>query len=126
MFFPTSPCYFGNYTHGFPLFSLYVANPVFFALAILWTVVGGWKCWLSSCEVVLAAALLFIPYVTRSHEMCMVSGARFAAVVVPTYLVLRHLLARLPRGVAVVVLVASGALLAIYSGKFALGLLYFY
>jgi hypothetical protein len=126
MFVPTSPCYFGKYTHGLPLFSLYVANPVFFALAILWTVIGAWKRWLSSCEVALAAALLFIPYVTRSHEMCMVSGARFAAVVVPTYLVLGHLLARLPRGVAVLVLVVSGTLLAIYAGKFALGLLYFY
>jgi hypothetical protein len=89
-------------------------------------VVGARKRWLSSCEVALAAALLFIPYVTRSYEMCMVSGARFAAVVVPTYLVLGPLLARLPRGIAVLVLVASGALLAIYSGKFALGLLYFY
>src|SRR5205807_3625229 len=107
MFVPNSPCYYGKYTHGFALFSLYVANPFFFALAILWTVIGARQRWLTSCEVALAAALLFIPYVTRSHEMCMVSGARFAAVVVPTYLLLGHLLARLPRAVAVLVLVAT-------------------
>jgi hypothetical protein len=125
LFVPSSPCYCGKDPNA-GLFSLYAANPIFFALAIFCTGVGAWKRWLSSCEVALAAALLFIPYVTRSHEMCMASGARFAAVVVPTYLVMGHLLARLPRGVAVLLLVASGGLLAIYSARFALGHAFFY
>jgi hypothetical protein len=126
-FISTSPCSMGARDPVVvPFFSLYVANPIFFALAILFLVVGAWKRWLSSCEIALAAALLFIPYVTRSHEMCMVSGGRFASVVLPTYLVLGHVLARLPRGVAILGLAGSAALLAIYSARFALGHAFFY
>ncbi len=81
--------------------------------------VGAWKRWLNRLEVSLAAGLLLIPYVTRSHEMCMAGMGRFAAAVVPIYLVLGQLLARLPPPVAAMLLSLSGFLMGVYAALFA-------
>jgi hypothetical protein len=121
VFTPSSVCYWGRHDlNVLPVFSLYVANPIFFVLTVVLVTAGALKRWLSSYETALAVSLLAIPYVSRGHEMCMASSGRYAAVVFPAYLVLGQLLARLPRVVAILLLVASGLLLGIYSAKFAL------
>lgn len=75
--------------------------------------------WLNGYEIALCIGLLLIPYVTRSHEMCMGSMGRFAAVVFPLYLVLGRLLAKLPIPLAAALLGVSGLLMATYAALFA-------
>ena len=95
------------------------ANPIYFIAT--WGLIGvGWfKGWLNRNELALAAGLLLIPYVTRSHEMCMASMGRFAAVVFPAYLVLGHVLARMPASAAALVLVLSGFWMGMNAALFA-------
>ena len=127
MFDPSSPGYWRiQDPHHGPLFSLYRANPFYFGAAVVLVAVGAVKGWLTTREWLLAALLLAIPYATRSHEMCMASAGRFASVAFPVYLVLGHLLCRLPKGLAAVLLTLSGLVLAIYSAKFALHHAFYY
>jgi hypothetical protein len=117
---PSSPCCWRHHEpETNPLFSLHLANPIYFVFTVALVAVGGCKRWLSREEVLLAAGLLLIPYLTRSHEMCMGSMGRFSATVFPAYLVLGQLLARLPAPAAALVLVFSGLFLAAYSALFA-------
>ena len=107
-----------------PVFSLTLANPVYFGLTAVLVALGGVRRWLSAPELLFAAGLLFVPYVTRAYDNSMYSFGRFAAVVVPVYLVLGRLLARGPRrgwssGVAAV----AGFLLGTYAAMFAAGYL---
>jgi hypothetical protein len=78
---------------GAPLFTLNFWNPILFVLAAALLALGARKRWLTGRELVLGAALLAIPYATRSFEMSMASHGRFAAVVVVNYLVLGRMLA---------------------------------
>jgi hypothetical protein len=97
VYVPSNPRYWGNATSvGDPLFNTIFWNPILFALAGVLLLVGGWKRWLTGSEFVLGAALLAIPYLTRSYEMSMASHGRFAAVVVVNYLVCGRLLTWLP------------------------------
>jgi hypothetical protein len=89
--------------------------------AVTLTVIGAFKRWLSAYEWVSAVALLVIPYLTRAQEMNMTSMGRFASVVLANYLVLGHLLCRLPGPVVTGLLALSGFLLGAYAALFASG-----
>jgi hypothetical protein len=121
-----SPCFWGKVDPNPNLvFNLQAANPVYFGMAILALIIGiKWK-WLTLYESLLGCGLLVIPYVTRSCEMCMGSFARFAAVSIPTYLVLGNLLVRIPPIVSVAILALLGFLLGCYTAFFASGHVYY-
>lgn len=74
------------------LFNLAFWNPILFVGAFILIVYGAVRAWLSGEEVVLGLVLLIIPYLTRAYEMSMASHGRFAAVVLPAYIVLARLL----------------------------------
>jgi len=82
---------------------------------------AAWKGWLTREEIGVSIPLLHIPYVTKGFEWGLMSHARFAAVVFPAYIVMGHLLARLPREVAIALLCLSAFLLGAYSALFAAG-----
>jgi hypothetical protein len=117
----SSPSYWatGEPYSSSPFFCWALVNPIYFVLTAILIAFGAWKRWLTAYEITLAAALLVIPYVTRSYEMGMASHARFAAVVFPVYLVLGNILARLPGSVAGALLGVSGFFLGAYSALFA-------
>jgi hypothetical protein len=94
-------------------------NPILFLVAVA-AVVGGWvRGWLSRFEAILGIGLLLIPYVTRADEMSMGSHARFAAVVIPAYLVLARILGRLPAPVVWIVYASLAVSLILWSALFA-------
>ncbi len=101
-----------------PLFNLRFANPLYFVGAAALVVVGWRKKWLNEYEVLLAAGLLLIPYVTKSHDNAMASFGRFSAVVFPIYPVLGHLLHRLGGPLSALALAASAILLTVYAALF--------
>ena len=103
------------------LFSLAAANPVYFVGTVGLIAWGGLEKWLTTPELLFSAGLLAIPYVARGYETCMASQGRFAAVVFPAYIVLGHMLARLPRAIAAALLVCSAFLMAAYAAVFAAG-----
>lgn len=119
---PVSPGYWMA-LHYYPsrLFSLEFANPIYFLGTAALIALGAWKKWLTSYEILLAVPLLAIPYFTRAYEMRMLSQARFASVVFPVYIVLGHLLAKLPIAVSGALLGLSGLFLGIYAALFAAG-----
>jgi len=102
-----------------PFFCWAAVNPLYFVLTVILVPIGACKRWLSSYETLLAIALLLIPYFTRGHEMFMSSQARFAAAVFPVYLVLGHILARLPGPVPGALLGVSAFFLGAFSALFA-------
>lgn len=102
-----------------PLFSAYLANPVVFGATCLLVAFGVKKRWLTTSETLTATLLLLIPYLTRSYDILMASGARFAVVVFPVYLVIGRLLACWPRRLAQALLGLSTLFLFIYTIKFA-------
>lgn len=104
-----------------PWFSLQFANPIFFMSAILLTAFGAWRRWLNWEEIALACGTLIIPYLSRAHEMGMVSMARFTTVVVPSYLVLGHIFARMPSLMRCLVLSLAAFFLAVYTALYAAG-----
>jgi len=115
-----SPCYWGRYIpRNAALLNLNFANPIFFVATALLLVLGIIKGWLDRREAALGATLLLIPYVMQSCRQCTISEARFASIVFPAYLVVGHLLARLPRFVAVYLIACGCLMLAIYTAMFA-------
>ena len=103
------------------LFSLDFWNPALFAVAAGLVAFGAARRWLTGPEVVLGVALLAIPYVTRSYEMSMGSHGRFAAVVIPTYLVVGRGLAKLPPPLGSALVAVSAVVLAFWSALYAAG-----
>ena len=92
-----SPAYWRRLDRRSPaVANLALANPIYFLLAVALVILGAWNRWLNSRETLLAALLILIPYITRSYEMCMLSQGRFMAVVFPIYLVMGHILSRIP------------------------------
>jgi hypothetical protein len=117
---PTSPCCWSKHElGGHPLFSLHLANALFLGVAVVLLFLGAWTRWLTVPELTFSAALLLIPYVTRSHEMCLAGMGRFAATAFPLYIVMGQILRRWPRVVSDGVLVISSAFLLIYAALFA-------
>jgi hypothetical protein len=104
-----------------PLLSLHFFEPLYFVAAVMTVCVGAQKRWLNGYEVLLAAGLLFIPYVTKGYEMTMASQARFTTVVFPIYIVLGEMVVRVPWWAAVAFFAACGTYLAIYSAMWAGG-----
>jgi hypothetical protein len=119
VYVPSKVEYWAHYDkHGNPLFSLQFANPIYFVGTVVLVVVGWRKKWLNDYEVLLSAGLLLIPYVTKSYDNAMASFGRFSAVVLPAYIVMGHLLQRLPAWLSVALLTISALLLAAYSAMF--------
>jgi hypothetical protein len=85
---------------------------------LLW---GAYRRWLNAAELLLAAGLVAVSYGGRGYEMCMVSTARFTAVVFPVYLVLGNLFSRWPASLVAGLLAASSALVILYAALFAAG-----
>jgi hypothetical protein len=117
---PASPAYWGGHDQYLnPPFSLQFANPLYVLATAAAVAAGVWRRWLNLPEAAAAAGLLVIPYLARGHNGCMVSQARYAAAVVPVYLVCGHLLARLRPPAAAVVLSVGGFFLGAYAALFA-------
>jgi len=104
-----------------PLFNLQFVNPIYYLGTTALVALGAVKRWLNVSEWTFSAALLLIPYVTRSYEMCMNSQARFAAVAFPVYLVIGQLLVRIPIWLSVLLLGGAGGLLFAFSAAWAQG-----
>jgi hypothetical protein len=116
---PTSPGYWGRFPpYGDPAFNLQFANPIYFLFALAMLGLGVWKRWLTSQEVVLGVMLLLVPYALNGYRSCMAGQARYASVVFPVYIVLGHLLVRLPRDVRVSLFALSAVMLFLYSALF--------
>jgi hypothetical protein len=107
------------------LFVLSFWNPVLFVLAGGLLALGAWRRWLTGPELVLGVGLLAIPYLARAYEMSMASHGRFAAVVIPNYLVLGRLLAAAPAPVAAVAVSLSACLLAFWTALYTAGYPFF-
>jgi hypothetical protein len=107
------------------LFSMFFWNPILFGATLALVLFGAAKSWLSGPEVILGLGLLAIPYVTRAYEMLMASHARFAAVVVPAYLVLGRILQPAPEWVQWSVLMLLAMMLMAWSALFAAGYPFF-
>jgi hypothetical protein len=117
---PVSPAYWKRFDRSLdPPFSLTWANPIYFLAAGFLVAIGAWRKWLTPGEVFLAGGLVAIPYVSRGYYACMLAHGRYAAAAFPIYLVLGHLLARLPAPVVVMLLTLSGCLMAAYVALFA-------
>lgn len=104
-----------------PLISAAFWNPLLFVLAALLVAFGWYRRWLSRDEAILGLGLLFIPYVSRADEQSMISHARFAAVVLPMYLVMGQLLSRTPRIVRGIILALLAGMLGFWAALFAAG-----
>ncbi len=120
VFDPTAACYWRRFQGEInSLFSLHYANPIYWLAAVILVGVGVWKQWLTAYELTLSIGLLSVPYVLRSHEMCMAGMGRFTAVVFPLYIVLGHLLVRMPAPVAAMLAGVSALFLGTYAALFA-------
>lgn len=106
-------------------FGLIIANPAIFAFAALAVAYGAYRRWLNAREILLAAGLLLIPYVTKGYDHSMYSMGRFAVVVIPMYLTMANILVRVPGAVAAVILSVSGLMLVLYTAQYAAGYLIF-
>ncbi len=116
---PSSACYWGRVPpEQNALFNLKAANPVYFLGAVVLVGLGAYKRWVNGRELLLSVGLLSIAYFLQGPRTCMSSQARYAAVVFPMYIVLGHLLYRLPPALATAILAISGLFLAIYSAMF--------
>jgi hypothetical protein len=116
----SSPAYWRRHDYELgPAFSLQFANPIYFAGIAVLVSYGAWRRWLSVEEVLFAAGVLLIPYLSRSHEGCMNSHARYAMVAFPAYLVLGRLLGALPPLYTAAFLALSGFMLGTYAALFA-------
>jgi hypothetical protein len=119
VYVPASPRYWANANvPGGPLSSILFWNPILFVLAAGLLVIAGWKGWLPGTELILGAALLGIPYLTRSYEMSMAGHGRFAAVVVVNYLVIGRLLTRSATLASTAVCTAFALLLCLFTSLY--------
>lgn len=105
--------------YGLPWFSLQFANPLYFLAAIALSAIGAWRKWLNLEEVLLAALMLLIPYVTRGYEMGMGSMGRFAAVVFPIWIVLARIITWMPGTVRAGLFAMCGVYLSLYIALYA-------
>ena len=116
---PSSNCYWGRVPPvDNLLFNMKAANPLYFLATVALVAWGVCKRWLDVREAVLAAGLLLIPYALQGARTGMSSQARYAAVVFPMYLVLGHVLHRLPTAVGAGLVALSGLLMAVYTALF--------
>jgi hypothetical protein len=122
VYLPGRAEYWQRYDPNCPaVLSLQFANPIYFVGTALLIALGWRKGLLNRYELLAAAGLLLIPYLTKSYDNAMAGFGRFAAVAVPVYPVMGWLLMRMPPALRCVLLAISGFLLGIYSALFAAG-----
>jgi len=100
-------------------------NPIFFIIAGLLVAWGQWKGYLTAPEVVFGLSLLAIPYLTRAYEMSMASHGRFAAIVIPAFLVLGRVFANANAAGRAAVCIVLTTLLILFTSLFSGGHLFF-
>ena len=116
---PSSVAYWARHEPGkSPFFSFHFANPVYYACTAALVGLGAWRRWLNREEILLAALLLLIPYVSHSYGAIMMGHGRYAAVVFPAYLVLGRLLQSVPTPLAAALSGISSFFLGAYSAMF--------
>ena len=120
VFVPSHPGYWRRFPpEPSALFSLHLANPIYFVIAVGLTALGCWRRWLSGKEAAFTIGLLAIVYLTRSYEMCMLGTGRFTLTAFPIFLVLGRGLHRMPLPLAIALLCLCGFFLVVYSALFA-------
>lgn len=120
VYVPSHPAYWAKWDHvSNPLLSLTFANPIYSLFTVAMVVIGAWKKWLNVYEITLSVGLLLIPYVTHSYQFYFQSQGRYASVLLPAYLVMGQLLAKLPTWLAAILLGCSAGMLFLYSALFA-------
>jgi hypothetical protein len=120
IFDPSSPAFWGRYaTPSEFIFSLYVANPLYFIAALALLTVGLRKEWLNGYETLMTVGLLLIPYWMTSYEIQMTGVARFVSVNAPLYLVVGRLAARGSQALNVGLVALCSFWLAAYAALFA-------
>jgi hypothetical protein len=116
---PECECYWANDPpRDSAALSLLFMNPIYLLMGAGLVALGWARGWLNEKEILISALLLLIPYVLQGYRTCMVSQGRYASVVFPQYIVIGHLLARLPTWLSAVLIVVSGGVLATYSAMF--------
>jgi hypothetical protein len=100
-------------------------NPLLFGLAGGCIAFGWAKRWLTGPEVVYGAVSLLVPYVTRSYDMSMASHGRFAAAVIPMYLVIGKILSRLPAAMSNAIIFCLGGVLIYWTALYVAGYNFF-
>jgi hypothetical protein len=104
--------------YGRTPFSLLQANPIYFLLTVF-AVLWGWRTKrLNGVEVIASLALILIPYLTRAYPNSMCSFGRFAAAVMPAYIVFGEWLRRLPPTWLGIVCALATVFLFAYSALF--------
>ena len=101
------------------LLNMQFSNPIYFCASVLALLIGWFKRFLNAEEAILTAALLAIPYFSRSYVFCMGSQGRYAAAAFPLFIVWGQLLRRLPLPIGLSILGIWGFLLAMYAAFFA-------
>jgi hypothetical protein len=125
-YLPDSPRHWQRLdSHANPLFSMFFWNPILFVSALVLVSIGAIYSYLTGPEVILGYGLLFIPYSTRAYEMSMASHGRFAAVVIPAYVVLGRLLRNQPPWAISALLGGCAMLLMAWTALFTSGYLFF-
>jgi hypothetical protein len=116
---PECDCYWANDPpRDSAVLSLQFMNPIYVLLAAGLVTLGWARGWLNKKELLVSALLVLVPFLLQGYRTCMVSQARYVSVTFTQYIVLGHLLARLPTWISVIVLAASGGLMATYSAMF--------
>jgi Gpi18-like mannosyltransferase len=116
---PECECYWGNVPpRDSAALSMRFMNPIYVLLTAGLVGLGWERHWLNHKEVLLCVLLLLIAYVLQGYRTCMASQARYVSVAFPQYIVIGHLLARLPYWASVVLIAVSGGVLAIYAAMF--------
>lgn len=120
VYVPSSEAYWARFEPvANPLFSLQFWNPIYFVTCVGLVAFGAYKRWLTTPEILLAAGLLAIPYLTHSYRaVCMAQG-RYAASVFPAYIVMGRLAERMPPYVLAIVASLLAVKLAFFSALFA-------
>lgn len=117
---PESIAHWRNYPpSNLPIFNLHFANPWYIFITVLLIVFGAAKRFLQVREIVLAGLLLLIPYLLKSHPVCMMSQARYTVVVFPAYIVLGCILSQLSTSARIGWVSVSVSYLLSYSALFA-------
>lgn len=116
----SSPAYWALHDRqGMPLFSLYLADPVYFISTSLLVLMGGLKRWLNTSEILLAIGLIIMPILFKCHETDMEGFGRYAISVVPVYLVIGRALCHMPAPMVAGIFCVSGFTMAAYAALFA-------
>jgi hypothetical protein len=99
--------------------SLSAMNPVFFLFAVLVVAYGCGTSILTPEEKLMSAAMLLIPYLTHSYEFGMLGQARYAMSVVPAFVVISVMLARLPWSLFACLVAGLAGWMFVFASEFA-------